>query len=144
MKTSNANISKNRVHRFVGIVVCISPVMPLLTSLASALGETPKQPFAFVGFALGALFIGILNFYLSFVRPRILLRRLGTLEGQPNVSGIPIVGTILALLGGISGFGALGTTLISLVAVLLDTGGAPWFITAILKDASLFDKRKLD
>ena len=142
MKKKVANASKNWIRRSIGVVVCLSPVMLLIVSLASALGEVPRQSFAFVGFALGALLVGVLNSYLSFVRPWILLRRLGAIEGQPNISGIPIIGTILVFLAGIFGFGALGTTLISLVAISLDTGGAPWFIMSTWQDSSLWDNRK--
>jgi len=91
---------------------------------------------------ISAMFIAVANFYFSFIRPWLLIRRHGSLDGIPHVSGAPIVGTLLVLLGGVFGFGAICTSLIGILALTLETGGAPWFLIATWRDASLWDSSK--
>ena len=82
-----------------------------------------------------------LNFYLSFVRPYLFRVRRGSMDGYRFVSDVPIVGSILVVLGALFGFGAVGTALIGIIVFLLDTGGSGWFVIATWKDKSLWDKR---
>ncbi|GHT90078.1 hypothetical protein AGMMS49545_02390 [Betaproteobacteria bacterium] len=130
---------KNYLRRAIGVVLCFSPLALLLTSTIAAFAGSERHPFAAVGFIIVALFFAVLNFYLSFIRPWRLLRQHGSLEGIPHVSGFPIIGTILVLLGGVFGFGAIGTALLGIVALAFDTGGAPWFLIATWRDSSLWD-----
>lgn len=130
---------KNYTRRTVGAVLCLSPLALLVCSAIAVLTGTERQSFAAVGFIVAALFFALLNFHLSFVRPRMLLQRYGSLDGIRHVSGIPIIGTILVLLGGIFGFGSLGTALLGIAALALDTGGSPWFLIATWRDSSLWD-----
>lgn len=88
---------------------------------------------------MAALLVAALNFHLSFVRPWWHRRRHGGVETLRHVSGIPVVGTVLVLLAGVLGQGALGTTVIALLALVLDTGGAPWFLVATWRDTSFWD-----
>jgi hypothetical protein len=56
-----------------------------------------------------------------------------------NVSGIPIIGSVLIALGTLFGFGSIGSSLLGLTAFALDTGGSGWFLWATWKDSSLWD-----
>jgi hypothetical protein len=131
--------STNWKRRSVGIVVCLAPVLLLLASVNAAYDRNWREPFAFVALALGALALASINFYLSFVRPSVASRRHGMQRNGQNISGVPVIGTLLVVLGGVLGFGAIGTTLIGLLAVALDTGGAPWFLLSTWRDSSLWD-----
>lgn len=132
----------NYPRRAIGLVLCFSPLILLFCSIFVALAGSDRRPFGAIGFVVAALFFAVLNFHLSFVRPWWLRRSHGSLEAVRHVSGLPMVGTILVLLGGAFGFGAIGTALIGLVAVALDTGGAPWFLIATWRDSSFWDSRK--
>ena len=66
--------------------------------------------------------IGTLNFHLSFVRPRIFFKRHGSMDGYHFVSGIPGIGTLLVCLGGVLGFGAVGSAIVGITVLVLDTG----------------------
>jgi hypothetical protein len=57
-----------------------------------------------------------------------------------NVSGLPLVGTLLVVLGGIAGFGDWRVGVIGLVVLALDTGGSPWFLVATWRDSGLWDE----
>jgi hypothetical protein len=115
--------------------------MLLIVSFVVSFGESPRHSFAFIWLALGAMFVALVNFYLSFVRPWLLVGSQGSLEGVRHVSGIPLVGTILAMIGGVLGFSASGTAFVGLVAMTLDTGGAPWFLISTWHQSALWDTR---
>jgi hypothetical protein len=83
--------------------------------------------------------VGLLNFYLSFVRPVLFRWRSGSLEPYRHVSGFPIVGTILVVVGGLMGFGSVVTAFVGLLAISLDTGSSIWFLLATWKDSSFWD-----
>lgn len=91
--------STNYPRRAIGLALCFSPLILLFCSIFVALAGSGRRPFAAIGFIVAALFFAVLNFHLSFVRPW-WLRRRGSLEAIPHVSGLPVVGTILVLLGG--------------------------------------------
>lgn len=130
---------KRFARRAIGIGLCFSPAVLLITSIIVALHGHVRAPFDAVSFIVAALLLALLNFYLSFIRPWVLLRRHGSLDGIPHVSGFPILGTLLVFLGGAYGFAALGTSLLGIVALVLDTGGLPWFLVATWRDSSLWD-----
>jgi hypothetical protein len=92
-----------------------------------------------VGIAVFGLAIGILNTYLSFIRPGLYRQRHGSFEGYRFISGVPGLGTVFIIVAGAWGFGELLTTVIGLVALALDTGGWPWFLFATWHDQSLWD-----
>jgi hypothetical protein len=83
--------------------------------------------------------VGLVNLYLSFVRPVLFCWRHGSLEQYRFVSGIPGVGTILVVVGGLLGFGSVATASVGLAAILLDTGGSIWFLLATWNDSSFWD-----
>jgi hypothetical protein len=130
---------RNWVRRSVGIAVCGSPIALLVCSFIAGFRDGQRNTFAFVWFAVAALIVAAVNVYLSFVRPWLLLCRLGSLEGIRHVSGFPVVGTVFATISGILGFGAAGTALVGLVAMALDTGGAPWFLASTWRQSDLWD-----
>jgi len=142
MNKSEQQPRRSYTRRAIGLALCFSPLILLLCSAVVALVRSERRPFAAIGFIVGALLFACLNFYLSFIRPWWLRRRHGSLDGIRHVSGLPIIGTILVLLGGVLGFGAMGTALLGLVAVTLDTGGAPWFLIATWRDSSFWDSSK--
>lgn len=86
-----------------------------------------------------SLLIAVVNFHLSFIRPLLHKRRTGSLDGYKFVSGIPVVGTVLALLGLAIGYGATIPIYLAGVATILDTGGLPWLLIATWRDGSLWD-----
>jgi hypothetical protein len=119
---------KNSTRRTIGILLCFSPVALLCAPIIAAFIGTQMSPFAAIGFVVPALLFAVLNSYLFFIRPWVWRRQRGTIDGIPNISGFPLIGTIMVILGGVFGFGAIGTALLGLIAVLLDPGGAPWFL----------------
>jgi len=88
---------------------------------------------------LAAASLGLFNLYSSFVRPAIFRLRHGSIERYRHVSGIPIVGTLLVAVGGLSGFGGVVPALVGIAAMLLDTGGSFWFLLATWGDSSFWD-----
>ncbi|AKV02304.1 hypothetical protein AKJ09_08967 [Labilithrix luteola] len=89
---------------------------------------------------LFALLIGALNFHLSFVRGLLYRRATGSLDGYRHVSGLPMVGTLLVVIGTLLGFGSAVCAAIGLLAIGIDTGGLVWFLIATWKDSSLWDR----
>ena len=92
-----------------------------------------------LSFAVLGLLLGILNAYLSMIRPCLYRLRHGSMEGYRFVSGLPLVGSVLVIAAGVFGFGALPTAVVGLVTLALDTGGLPWFLIATWRDGSLWD-----
>ena len=89
---------------------------------------------------LDAALLAALNFYLSFIRPPVFRLLHGSMDGFRHVSGIPMIGTLLVVLGGVFGFGAVGTALLGLACIGFDTGGSVWFLIATWRDGSLWDR----
>jgi hypothetical protein len=50
-----------------------------------------------------------------------------------------MIGTVLSLVGGIVGFGALSAAFLAIGAILVDTGGSFWFLVVTWRDTSLWD-----
>lgn len=125
------------VRRTIGACICLSPLALSAASIVKSYGANHAD-FTAVAFAVGAFALGALNFYLSFIRLWWINRRRGSLDGISNVSGIPMVGTLLVLASMLFGFGSFGTSVIALCSVLLDTGGASWFLVATWHDKSLW------
>lgn len=79
------------------------------------------------------------NLALS-LRSRVYERRNGSLAGYRHVSGVPMIGTLLVVLGMLIGFGSVAPAVLGLVAVGADTGGSGWFLIATWRDTSLWDE----
>jgi hypothetical protein len=140
MQVSPPRHAPNFRRRFIGFVICFFPAMPLLASIGVGL-LLRTSPTSGLGFAwmLIALTVGLLNFYLSFIRPLLLYWRCGSSEQYRHVTGIPLVGTIVVVIGGLFGFGSVLTACVGLAALLLNTGGSFWLLLATWKDSSFWD-----
>ncbi len=126
-------------RRAIGVAIAVAP---FLASISCALYSTPVFPHlqnVGLGLALVALALGCINFFLSFVRPQIHQRLEKAENAHRNISGIPIVGTVLQITGVVVGFGNPLIGGIGTLAAVIDTGGAPWFVTCTWKDHSFWD-----
>ncbi len=72
---------------------------------------------------IAACFLGCLNIYFTFIRPWMYRRKHKSMEGYRLVSGLPIIGTLLAIAGCIIAFGSPVVGICGLLAVLIDTDG---------------------
>lgn len=127
------------VRRITGVVLATAPLA--LVSASIARGDMPNpSPRLAVGLAGAALAVALFNIWLAFGRP-LYLRWRHPLTRRPRVSGIPGVGTVLAVGASVAGFGVLVPALLALLAVILDVGGLPWFVVWTWRDKSLWDPR---
>ncbi len=128
------------VRRAIGICICCSPVLLAGCSMVKAITHSaPARPLT-LGLLVLAALVGGLNFYLSFLRGTIYRRAHDSMEGYRHVSGVPLVGTLLVVIGLVVGFGSLHCAVLGLVGLVLDTGGLPWFLIATWRDESLWDR----
>jgi hypothetical protein len=58
-----------------------------------------------------------------------------------NVSGLPVIGNLLAVGASIAGLGTIGPPVAALLAVVLDVGGLPWFVVLTWRDKTLWNPR---
>jgi len=126
---------KNWLRRGLGLLLGLLPLWLASASLAQALDDPQTEALWLAGAALA---VGAFNFALAFLRPLWLCRVRG-LTKFSHVSGAPGIGSLLVLLACVFGFGGLVTSVLALMAVLLDTGGAPWFLASTWRDSSLWD-----
>jgi hypothetical protein len=98
-----------------------------------------KPIFSGIGFVIAANAIATLNFYLFFIRPRLFFLTHKSMDGYHFISGVPIIGTLFTIIGLCVGFGAIGTAIIGIIAILLDTGGSLYFLIAIWHDTSFWN-----
>lgn len=116
------------VWRGLGVLVGVIPIAILVASLLGDGGtSTPGLVVMLIALAIAAL-----NCSLA-------LRR-----GERTVSGVPLIGTVLVVVGGILGFGSLPCAVLGLVAYALDTGGLPWFVIATWRDDGLWTSTRSD
>ena len=132
----------NYVRRGIGILVGGSPVLLLGASAVRTVTTGGHASTAGLAVLLVGLAIAALNFYLSFIRPRLFYRAHGSLDTYKFVSGIPIIGTVVVVVGTVLGFGTLLCTALGLLAVVLDTGGSVWLLAATWRDSSLWDEAR--
>lgn len=124
------------IRRALGTLFCLSPVLLLIVS--GLFVDRVHSPGAF-WLLIPAGLVALLNCYLSFARPMIFRWRHESMDDYRHVSGIPAVGSVLVLAGGIVGFGALSAVALGFAATLIDTGGFPWLLVATWRDQSLWD-----
>jgi hypothetical protein len=110
----------------------------LATSLIA--GQKWREDAMGFGVMVCAMPVAILNFHLSFVRPTLYRWRRESMEGYRHISGFPLFGNMLVVIGGILGFGDWRAASLGLAALVLDTGGLPWFLLATWRDHSLWDE----
>ena len=113
------------VKRIVAILLAISPVA---LHVASAM-SSHRSKLVLIGeaFAMIAMLIGSLDFYVTFIRRK-----------TPRVSPAPLVGLLLVLAAGVLAFGDRATAIFALFAYAIDTAGPPWFIAAVWRDPSFW------
>lgn len=122
----------NALRRGIGVVIAITPFAVTGASLLRAATDGNRGSLVgLVVVAIGLAFAGV-NFYLSFIR------RL-TAPNRAYVSVVPIIATVLVLVGAIIGFRSAICSVLGLVAMLIDTGGPAWFVVATWKDKSFWD-----
>ena len=129
----------NYVRRGLGLVLGCSPLVLLCGSVLYGLSHGGQLRAAGLVAELLALLVAGLNFYLSFVRGALHERRKGSREGYRHVSGLPMIGTLLVVLGVFLGFGSIGSSVLGIVSVAADTGGSVWLLVATWRDTSLWD-----
>lgn len=124
-------------RRCIGLLIALAPFVLAVLSLLSE-----ADPFlSNVALIIGcfALLVGGLNFWLSFLRPFLWQRQHGSMEDYRFISGLPGIGTILAVAACLLAFGATVPALIALVVFVIDSGGLPWFVFCTWGDRSLWD-----
>ena len=130
---------KNIVRRSAGLVIGLFPVLLLVASIAAGFSGLQLRVPGGLGFMVAASIVAVMNFYLSFVRGRIYLIRHGSREGYRHVSGLPLIGTALVVIGVLLGFGDIGGALLGMAVMLVDTGGSVWFLFSTWRDGSFWD-----
>jgi hypothetical protein len=128
----------NYARRAIGVVVCSAPVALLLASLGASRASPRESGFG-IGLAALGLVVASFNLYLAAVRPALYVWRHGSTRGMRNVSGMPLLGTLLVVVGGIVGFADWRSATAGLLALVLYTGGLPWFLLATWSDRSFWD-----
>jgi hypothetical protein len=129
----------NYLRRSVGVLLCTSPVLLLIGSLASYRTAWRHSSWVAMAIMLAAAFVGLLNGYLSFVRPVLYQRAHGDTNGLRHVSGAPMVGTLLVLVAGVLGFGSPVCALLGMLVMAIDTGGSIWLLWSTWGDSSFWD-----
>jgi hypothetical protein len=130
---------RNYTRRAVGAALCLAPVALVVASAVTGRYWPRTSP---VGLAIvvGGLAVAGLNVYLAVIRPSLYVRRHGSTEGYRHVSGLPLVGTGLVVVGGAVGFADWRVAAVGLVVLAADLGGLPWFLVAAWSDRSLWDE----
>lgn len=129
----------NPVRRGLGVLLACVPFGLLVLSATSGGSHGDWSQLVGLVFMIAALLVATLNLHLNIVRPWRYQRRHGSMAGFKNVSHVPMFGLLFVLLGAFSGRGSLPCAVLGAVALLLDTGGIPWFVVATWRDSSLWD-----
>jgi hypothetical protein len=130
---------RNSRRRAIGITVCLLPILLMVASIVVGLFWPRTSPVGVV-LALFAVPLVFLNLYLAAARPSLYRRRHGSMEGYRNVSGVPLIGNLLAVIGCVVGFCDWRAATVGLFALVCDVGGLPWFIVATWRDPSFWDE----
>lgn len=131
---------RNYRRRSVLGLLCLAPLLLATASLIAGLAGVTPLTSAGLWCMLPATLLAVLNFYLSFVRPLLHYWRYRSPDAYRHSSGFPILGSVLVTIACLLGFGAIGTSALGIVTVLLDTGGSPWFLFCTWSDSSLWDR----
>jgi|SRR5882724_2526333 len=129
----------NYLRRMIGIIVCGSPIILFAVSLIFGLFHFRTPNPTGVGLIAGSIFISIFNFYLSFVREFIYRLCHGSMDGYRFISGIPLIATFSAVVGGILSFGSVLAPVLGLTTIAFDTGGLFGFMIFTWRDSSFWD-----
>jgi len=127
------------VRRGIGVLVGCSPLFLLIASIVHAGTRGDREHAVALGVMFVALVIGGLNFYVAFMRIAIYRWTKGSLDGYRHVSGFPVIGSLVVVVGAVLGFGSVLCAVLGLVAVALDTGGSVWLVIATWRDSGFWD-----
>jgi len=134
------------IVRSVAVVVLVSsPIALTILSAWSSAGLQNERPhvMCWVFIALGAA-VSLVNAHLSFVRPMLYARRHGrSLVGYRFVSGVPLIGSILAALAVLAAWGHLLVAVLSLLLLLTDTGGVVSLLVALSRGRSFWRSKRV-
>jgi hypothetical protein len=72
-----------------------------------------------------------LNFYLSFVRIR-MLRWMGRSVETRFISGFPLIGSVLVVMAWAADLDSTGAQIVACLLLLIDTGGPHWFLASLV------------
>jgi hypothetical protein len=133
-------LPRNWPRRALGIGICLSPIAIAVCSFVSGIRGPITISAGFYVVLTGSLIAGF-NFYLSFLRPLQYRFTHGSYDGYRHVSGAPMVGSLVVLVGVLLWFGDVLSASVGLIGLLFDTGGPQWFLVATWRDASLWDAR---
>ena len=135
---------KNHLRRAVRVLFCLLPVIVALASLAAGLAGWETLSVAALLAGRGCLFLAGLvaayNFYLSFLR--LLIHRLlgRPMESYRFVSGTPVIGDVLVVLGCLLSFGVVDTAEFGLGVAVFNTGGMLCFLVTTWRDTDVWDR----
>ena len=129
----------NWTRRCAGAAVALFPMLLLIASIVAGLNGMRLGLGGGMAVMIAAGLIALLNFYLSFVRGQLYLKRHGSHDGYRHISGFPLIGTVLVVIGAALGFGDVPTAVLGLIVMSVDTGGSVWFLIATWRDASFWD-----
>ena len=143
MSSNEQPTKTNYLRRILGAILCLLPLEAAVASLIVGLFGQQRPFFPdwhIVASEITAIAIALFNLYLSLIRPWIhqLIHR--SREGYRYISGAPMVGNILVVVGVVAGFGSIGIALLAIVATILNTGDSLWFLIWTWKDKSLWDR----
>jgi hypothetical protein len=140
----------NALRRFLGIVLALVPFVlvvaiglfdlhlpRLISSFAGA--ATIASMIGYACFAMGALAC-CANFYLSYVRYPIHRLLFGSAQYR-WISGLPLFGTVLLVIGFFAMLPFSYSTLLAVVLLTIDTAGPLWFVMTTWHDDSLWGAR---
>jgi hypothetical protein len=137
LKSTKTNLPR----RFLGLTICLLPFAVAIASIVIGFLNGKGEKLSGIWFLIAALAIAFINFYLSFLRFYVFKFMHNSTEGCKHESGLPVIGTILAVVGIIQGFGAIIPAIMGITILFLDTGGLPWFLFCTWKDSSFWDEK---
>lgn len=119
------------------VVFSAAAVVPIAVPVGSLVAAFVAPRNWFLGwcgipFAAAAVLMAGYNWGLE-LRWRAHLRKHGSRDGFHYVSGIPVVGNLFAVLGAAVSWGDWRAAFLALVAVVIDAGGFPWFLIAMIR-----------
>ena len=139
MQENKRRHKTNYLRRAIGVVLCLSPLGLVLISSGphtrSSHAHSLSNITASIVVLVLAILLGALNFYLAFIRPALFESK----PGYRHIFGIPGIGVFLVIAGIMMGSGSLLPGILGLVALLVDTGGPPWFLVFTWRVTSFWD-----
>lgn len=135
--------AKIAFRNFAVIALLVLPlVLVLLSGWSAFFGSSSPCSYVvcWVLIALASI-VAVLNLYLSLLRPFLYAKRHGnSLEGYRKISGISVVGSILAALAVLAAWGQMSVAAVGLALLLADTGGVVWLLAILSRDRSFWER----